>query len=158
MGQQTSFIVESQVARTDFTFNFVGVSALEEKEKIVYGVFGFPLKIQMSNSIQQVSLQVTKTLNSWSNFHSIEFTDRDQFCLGAYIFLRNQTHSWRASFVNCKLAIIMMLISVQVYSFTKGVLFVVSDELWSANYLDISFFVKSRQGTYCIIHQVCYSI
>ena len=61
VGQQTSFIVESQVARTDFTFNFVGISALEEEEKIVYGVFGFPLKIQMSNSIQQVSLQLTAT-------------------------------------------------------------------------------------------------
>ncbi|KAL5267652.1 hypothetical protein ACHWQZ_G004633 [Mnemiopsis leidyi] len=94
VGEIVSYIVESQVARTDFTFHFIGVPALEEKQRTVYAVFGFPLKVQLSNSIQQV------------------------------------------------------------YSFSKGVLFVVSEDMWSADNIDIPFFVKSRQGTYSVIHQV----
>ena len=65
VGEIVSYIVESQVARTDFTFHFIGVPALEEKQRTVYAVFGFPLKVQLSNSIQQVRGRVL--LNSCSD-------------------------------------------------------------------------------------------
>ena len=54
IGEKISYVVENQAERADFTFNFIGVAELAEGVETVYGVLGFPLKIQIPNTIQQV--------------------------------------------------------------------------------------------------------
>ena len=58
IGERVSYIAENQIEKADFTFHFIGVARVDEDEeaKTVYGVLGFPLKIQISKTIRQVIL------------------------------------------------------------------------------------------------------